>query len=251
MEQLQQIVSEIVTRLAVGTERNAHNVLLHCLGGSGRTGTVVVSVLKQLGCARPIIEARKVKSVYLDEDIQTVLVHDFSMTIGSKFANKHPRFQIAIVAEHIRELCEDPSAVKYRLNRPPLGEDEMRALWKLWLLFDFTGSKAFSIGHNVDSKMRGPRTLTVREFAQILQGFLAGASKQRSRYPPSINVAGLEKMIRVIDRTGNGVDFKIFVDVMRICSGEEVDTAGNARWCPDSSAFTTIADIGDKIDKLR
>merc|ERR1712137_773835 len=55
VEAEQENINDIVACIVDGK-----GCLVHCLGGSGRTETVVIGVLKELGCQKPILEARKV-----------------------------------------------------------------------------------------------------------------------------------------------------------------------------------------------
>lgn len=60
---------DILTERVLDAMRDG-NCLVHCMGGSGRTGMVVVDVLKKLCVADPIEYCRSIKSVYLDTEAQ-------------------------------------------------------------------------------------------------------------------------------------------------------------------------------------
>lgn len=179
-EDAKKIIGEIVHLLA-----DKHNVLLHCLGGSGRTGTVVVGVLKVLGCAQPIREARKVKSVYLDKEVQAEFIQDISGHLGLKFVQEHPKFALHNTAEFIKELSTMglTGKVTYKLQPAPISDDDYAALKFCWEHLDPLGSKAFSLG---EVKGNGPRSLSIAEFAIAFGGFLegVGGAMRNARRPP-------------------------------------------------------------------
>lgn len=60
------------------------NCLVHCMGGSGRTGMVVVEVLKKLCVPDPIHYCRSIKSVYLDTEAQVRFVESLPSPISEK-----------------------------------------------------------------------------------------------------------------------------------------------------------------------
>lgn len=65
---------DILTERVLDAMRDG-NCLVHCMGGSGRTGMVVVNVLKKLCVADPIEYCRSIKSVYIDTEAQVQFVN--------------------------------------------------------------------------------------------------------------------------------------------------------------------------------
>jgi protein tyrosine/serine phosphatase len=75
------------------------NVLIHCAGGSGRTGLVVAGVLRQCGIADPIVWARQVKSTYVETNQQEEFVFALPVALDEALAKKNPQFAQAVACE--------------------------------------------------------------------------------------------------------------------------------------------------------
>jgi len=99
-----------------------HNCLIHCAGGSGRTGMVVAAIVKNLGCYDPVARIRKVKSTYVEtfEQVETIpynvaynytyfceqelFLRGFPKALDSRIVRDHPWLAKAIAAEHLIQV---------------------------------------------------------------------------------------------------------------------------------------------------
>lgn len=77
-----QDINDITARLVEGK-----NCLVHCFGGSGRTGTIVVGVIRNLGVKDPIRYSRAFKSVYLDTLEQETFISGARNTVNMALAD--------------------------------------------------------------------------------------------------------------------------------------------------------------------
>jgi hypothetical protein len=75
------------------------NVLVHCAGGSGRTGLVVCGVLRQCGVSDPIVWARQVKSSYVENNQQEEFVFALPASLDDAQAKRNPQFAQAVACE--------------------------------------------------------------------------------------------------------------------------------------------------------
>merc|ERR1712137_337619 len=171
--------------------------LVHCWGGSGRTGTVVIGALKELGSQRPIFEARKVKSVYLDIAEQEQFVESLSLTMREDMVKRHPRFANILVNQHLADLCAHPENLKdgSGLVLP----DERQALEEFF--------------HRMDSD--GSGTLSPSEFTKNLQGIYG--SSEGAAAPFSVTNSEVDPNNGTgCQRSGLGALFE--VDACNLCT---------------------------------
>ena len=91
---LAEVINEATLALADGG-----NVLVHCAGGSGRTGIVVCGVLRNLGVHDAIAWARRQKSTYVETEEQRRVVESMPLTITSELVQKHPLLVEVMAAE--------------------------------------------------------------------------------------------------------------------------------------------------------
>jgi len=173
----------------IGCIVDGKGCLVHCLGGSGRTGTVVIGVLKELGCQKPILEARKVKSVYLDIAEQEQFVENLSLTMREDMVKRHPRFANVLVNQHLADLCAHPESLKDGSGL--VFPDERQALEELFYQMDSDGSG----------------TLSPSEFTKNLQGIYG--SSEGSAAP--FSVTGIQKLIRTMEPGAKEVDLELFM----------------------------------------
>lgn len=137
-------INDVSLKLAGG-----EGVLVHCAGGSGRTGTVVVAVLKQLGCKTPIHTARKEKSVYLETIDQEHLIEGSTFDISRDFLINYPLLAAVLVNEWLHHLCENVHRVIQ--SDHPVSQTKELALEKIFHLFDKDKSGQLSIEEMVDA----------------------------------------------------------------------------------------------------
>ena len=80
------------------------NALIHCAGGTGRTGMVLAAVIKNLGVYDPVSRIRKVKSTYVETIDQEKFLKDMPKAIDSRIVKEKPRLACAIAAEHLIQV---------------------------------------------------------------------------------------------------------------------------------------------------
>ena len=86
---------------------NGENCLIHCAGGTGRTGMVLAAVIQNFGVADVISRIRKVKSTYVETPDQELFLKHFPKPIDKRIANGTDRQRMlacAIAAEHLIQL---------------------------------------------------------------------------------------------------------------------------------------------------
>lgn len=100
------------------------STLIHCWGGSGRTGTFAIGVFKNLGAQYPVDRARLYpgKSVYLDVREQELFLKQMPLLVGDKIREHAP--------ELAREMEARPLGPTTR-NEEPRGEHTGRARVRL------------------------------------------------------------------------------------------------------------------------
>ena len=80
------------------------NCLVHCAGGSGRTGMVIAAVVKNLGLYDPIARIRRVKSTYVETPDQEKFLRAMPKMIDARIATDSPILAKAIAAEHLLQV---------------------------------------------------------------------------------------------------------------------------------------------------
>jgi len=80
------------------------NCIIHCAGGSGRTGMVVAAVIKNLGVYDPISRIRRVKSTYVETPAQEKFLKNMPKAIDSRLVSFSPMLAKAIAAEHLIQV---------------------------------------------------------------------------------------------------------------------------------------------------
>lgn len=113
-EDIVQDVKDLTWRLAEGK-----NCMVHCAGGSGRTGTIIAAVMKNVGVKDPIAWIRRVKTVYVETEEQEKFVNTIPPVIDPRICMKHPELARAVVAEQIMD------ALIAKPLRDHLGEDAL------------------------------------------------------------------------------------------------------------------------------
>ncbi len=80
------------------------NCLVHCAGGSGRTGMVIAAVIKNLGVYDPVARVRRVKSTYVETMEQEIFLKNFPKALDSRIVREIPLLAKAIAAEHLIQV---------------------------------------------------------------------------------------------------------------------------------------------------
>jgi len=87
------------------------NVLVHCAGGSGRTGMVIAGIVKSVGVRNPVPWIRRVKSTYVETEQQEKFVNSLPAVIDSKIAEKFPTLATVIAVETLQLARQHHHAV--------------------------------------------------------------------------------------------------------------------------------------------
>merc|ERR1719189_2144574 len=141
------------------------NCLVHCAGGTGRTGMVLAAIIQNLGVYDPVNRIRKVKSTYVETKEQEIFLKNMPRAIDSRIVAERPHLARAIAAEHLIQVFfthkskiekqsteEDRDAVRQSLgdNVEPLDqreEDELLDAYKQTFdLIDSDGSGTLETG---------------------------------------------------------------------------------------------------------
>jgi len=80
------------------------NCLVHCAGGTGRTGMVIAAVVKNLGIYDPVSRIRRVKSTYVETYDQELFLKNMPKAIDSRVIKDSPVLAMAIAAEHLIQV---------------------------------------------------------------------------------------------------------------------------------------------------
>lgn len=125
-------ILEMTYQLAKG-----RNCLIHCAGGSGRTGMVVAAIVQNLGVTEVLSKIRKVKSTYVETAEQEIFLKNVPKALSKKIVKTMPDLACAVAAEqliavfktHKKQLrkslkeCEKVEALK-RISNALSGLDE-------------------------------------------------------------------------------------------------------------------------------
>ena len=80
------------------------NCLIHCAGGTGRTGMVVAAVVQNLGVYDAVARIRRVKSTYVETYEQELFLKNMPKAIDSRIVKQKPNLACAIAAEHLIQV---------------------------------------------------------------------------------------------------------------------------------------------------
>ena len=80
------------------------NCLIHCAGGTGRTGMVLAAVIQNFGVYDVIARIRKVKSTYVETMDQELFLKNMPKAIDKRIVKEKPMLACAIAAEHLIQL---------------------------------------------------------------------------------------------------------------------------------------------------
>lgn len=94
-----QNIKDLTWRLAEGK-----NCLVHCAGGSGRTGMVIAGIVKNVGVKDPVAWVRRVKAMYVETVDQEKFVKTIPPVLDERIAKKYPILAKAIAASQMIDL---------------------------------------------------------------------------------------------------------------------------------------------------
>jgi len=80
------------------------NCLIHCAGGTGRTGMVVAAIVQNLGVYDAVSRIRKVKSTYVETKDQEIFLQNMPKVIDKRITKEKPHLARAIAAEHLIQV---------------------------------------------------------------------------------------------------------------------------------------------------
>ena len=80
------------------------NCLIHCAGGTGRTGMVVAAIIQNFGVYDVLSRIRKVKSTYVETAAQELFLKNMPKALNKKIVDKMPKLACAIAAEHLIQV---------------------------------------------------------------------------------------------------------------------------------------------------
>merc|ERR1711936_659211 len=92
-------ILDLTYRLSQG-----ENCLIHCAGGTGRTGMVLAAVIQNLGVYDTVSKIRKVKSTYVETPEQEKFLANMPKAIDSRIVADSPMLACAIAAEHLIQV---------------------------------------------------------------------------------------------------------------------------------------------------
>jgi len=80
------------------------NCLVHCAGGTGRTGMVIAAVVKNLGFYDPISRIRRVKSTYVETHDQELFLQNLPIAMDARILRNASMLAKAIAAEKLIQV---------------------------------------------------------------------------------------------------------------------------------------------------
>lgn len=168
------------------------NVLVHCMGGTGRTGTVIVGAVKNLGVKNPVKFCRRAKSTYLEIKAQEELIEHICKVVTKEMLEKNPNFTFKVILDHLEDLCKivsEGSGKVVDASKVLLAE-ERSVLRQLFDIIDLHGHDGI---------------VSVSEFLKLLQhGIANGLDAHAYRY---ISETALKTLFQTIDPSIPDVSF--------------------------------------------
>ena len=92
-------ILDLVYHLSQGS-----NCLVHCAGGTGRTGMVLAAIVQNLGVYDAVARIRRVKSTYVETKDQEVFLKNMPKAIDKRIITEKPFLAKAIAAEHLIQV---------------------------------------------------------------------------------------------------------------------------------------------------
>ena len=115
-----------------------HNCLVHCAGGTGRTGMVVAAIIQNFGVQDVVSRIRKVKSTYVETAEQELFLKRMPKALNRKIVQKMPKLACAIAAEHLIAVFRTYKSI---LDQAKSGEEKEIAIKRVTVLTDKLDSK--------------------------------------------------------------------------------------------------------------
>jgi len=115
-----------------------HNCLIHCAGGTGRTGMVVAAIIQNFGVQDVVSRIRKVKSTYVETAEQELFLQNMPKALNKKIVEKMPKLACAIAAQHLIAVFRTH---KSELELAKSGIEKETAIKRMTVLTDKLDSK--------------------------------------------------------------------------------------------------------------
>lgn len=113
-------IKDVTYRLSEGL-----NVLVHCAGGSGRTGMVIAAVVHDVGVRAPVQWVRRVRSVYVETEAQENFVNSLPLALDERITQKHPKLALALTAQQLLDEASVGTALDNNAAVPLSDEDRV------------------------------------------------------------------------------------------------------------------------------
>ena len=182
------------------------NVLVHCAGGSGRTGMVIACIVKNMGVRDPVSWVRRVKSIYVETKAQEEFVRHLPLVVDARMLDRHPQLVEAIVVEQMLDLVSNGKSIADN-KKIQLSEEEkadFKAIFYSMVYSDRNREYNSNREHNNTTPPRSPRDnecITAEELEVVFKR--VGAKFD------------YKAVIRKMDRNGNGlIEWHEFLEVM-------------------------------------
>ena len=78
--------------------------MVHCAGGTGRTGMVIAAIIQNFGVNDVVSRIRKVKSTYVETPEQELFLKNMPKALNQKIVDEKPKLACAIAAEHLIQV---------------------------------------------------------------------------------------------------------------------------------------------------
>jgi len=101
------------------------NCLIHCAGGTGRTGMVVAAIVQNLGVYDTVSRIRKVKSTYVETKDQEIFLKNMPKVIDRRIIEEKPHLARAIAAEHLIQVFHTHGSSIEKANDKDVARDNL------------------------------------------------------------------------------------------------------------------------------
>jgi len=101
------------------------NCLIHCAGGTGRTGMVVAAIVQNLGVYDVVSRIRKVKSTYVETKDQELFLKNMPKVIDKRIIEEKPHLARAIAAEHLIQVFHTHGSSIEKANDKDAARDNL------------------------------------------------------------------------------------------------------------------------------
>jgi ubiquitin-conjugating enzyme E2 D/E len=127
------------------------NCLVHCMGGTGRTGTVIIGAVQNLGINNAIKHCRKYgKSTYLEIKEQEEALEAQSKVLSERMLQVCPHLSMKIILDQLQELCEEQADGQFDVvdAADPITIEEAKVFTQLFNMVDLNGSDGITSVEN-------------------------------------------------------------------------------------------------------